>query len=176
LSNTIDGYIKEVIKLSDDMREKTAKENKLINDGVYALAADPNENYIIPSPKAEVPYLNFAPILNAFEELNKQSILYNQSSNKSIGLYPTNELNQLLKDIERSMTRDQGLPRRPWYQHHIYAPGFYTGYGVKTLPGVREAIEQRDFVEAQEQITILSEVLLTVSEKIKEINTILMKD
>lgn len=176
LSNTIDGYIKEVIKLADDMREKTAKENRLIADGIYTLAADPKEKLIMPSPKAEVPFLNFAPVLNAFEELKKQSALYAQSSNKSIGLYPTNELNQLLKDVERAMTRDHGLPRRPWYQHHIYAPGFYTGYGVKTLPGVREAIEQRDFIEAQEQITILSEVLLTLSDKVKELNTILMKD
>ena len=57
------------------------------------------------------------------------------------------------------LTRDQGLPRRPWYRHFVYAPGYYTGYGVKTLPGVREAIEQRQYPEAEQQVTILAGVL-----------------
>jgi N-acetylated-alpha-linked acidic dipeptidase len=61
--------------------------------------------------------------------------------------------------MESALTRTEGLPRRPWFKHHIYAPGFYTGYGVKTLPGVREALEQRNFEEVQEQIDILAEVL-----------------
>jgi N-acetylated-alpha-linked acidic dipeptidase len=60
------------------------------------------------------------------------------------------------------------LPRRPWFRNQIYAPGFYTGYGVKTLPGVREAIEQREFQEANEQIEILSEVLLLFSKNIEK--------
>ena len=78
------------------------------------------------------------------------------------------EVNQLLKDVERSLTRMDGLPRRPWFKHHIYAPGFYTGYGVKTLPGVRKAIEQRNYVEANEQIYILGEILMNLSEKIEQ--------
>ena len=53
--------------------------------------------------------------------------------------------------LERSLTDEKGLPRRPWFVHTIYAPGFYTGYGVKTLPGVREAIEQRAWSEAEQQ-------------------------
>ena len=68
--------------------------------------------------------------------------------------------------MERALTRGHGLPRRPWFKHHVYAPGFYTGYGVKTLPGVREALEQRKFVEAQEQIEILGEVFSNFSEQI----------
>jgi N-acetylated-alpha-linked acidic dipeptidase len=54
------------------------------------------------------------------------------------------------------LTRSEGLPRRPWYVHQIYAPGFYTGYGVKTLPAVREAIEQRQWQEAEQQIGIVA--------------------
>ena len=57
------------------------------------------------------------------------------------------ELNQLLSQCERKLTSEQGLPRRPWFRHQIYAPGFYTGYGVKTIPGVREAIEQKQWDE-----------------------------
>ena len=53
---------------------------------------------------------------------------------------------------ERVLTDDKGLPNRPWFEHVLYAPGFYTGYGVKTIPGVREAIEQKRWAEADEQI------------------------
>ena len=60
---------------------------------------------------------------------------------------------------EQSLMSSQGLPRRPWFQHQIYAPGFYTGYGVKTLPGIREAIEQRNWKEAGEQINITSKTI-----------------
>ena len=51
------------------------------------------------------------------------------------------KLNETLMQIERALTLPAGLPGRPWYIHELYAPGFYTGYGVKTLPAVREAIE-----------------------------------
>jgi N-acetylated-alpha-linked acidic dipeptidase len=61
--------------------------------------------------------------------------------------------------LEQLLTRDEGLPGRPWYRHHVYAPGFYTGYGVKTLPGVREAIEQRKWRDADAQIIVLAKVL-----------------
>jgi N-acetylated-alpha-linked acidic dipeptidase len=67
---------------------------------------------------------------------------------------------------ERAMTREQGLPRRPWFKHQIYAPGFYTGYGVKTLPGVREAIEQKNWTEAATEITNIAATLAEVSAEI----------
>jgi N-acetylated-alpha-linked acidic dipeptidase len=60
-------------------------------------------------------------------------------------------LNQLLYQSERRLTSEQGLPRRPWFKHQIYAPGFYTGYGVKTIPGVREAIEQKQWNDVEPQ-------------------------
>ena len=60
---------------------------------------------------------------------------------------------------ERALTSQNGLPRRDWFKHQIYAPGFYTGYGVKTLPAVREAIEQRDWKEAAEQIELVSKTI-----------------
>jgi N-acetylated-alpha-linked acidic dipeptidase len=57
----------------------------------------------------------------------------------------------LLYQSERRLTGEPGLPRRPWFKHQIYAPGFYTGYGVKTIPGVREAIEQKQWDEVEPQ-------------------------
>jgi N-acetylated-alpha-linked acidic dipeptidase len=61
-------------------------------------------------------------------------------------------INSQLMQSEQKLTSSEGLPRRPWFQHLIYAPGAYTGYGVKTIPGVREAIEQKKWKEADEQI------------------------
>ena len=136
-AETVGGYIEEVTKLADDLREKTEKENNLINDGTYALASDPNKTHIIPQPKDVVPYFNFAPVHNAFKELKHQAQQFEETSKTGVVDYSkVYEINQLLIGMERSLTREEGLPRRPWFKHHIYAPGFYTGYGVKTLPGV----------------------------------------
>ena len=61
--------------------------------------------------------------------------------------------------LERPPPRADPLPQRPWYRHHVYAPGLYTGYGVKTFPAVREAIELRKWDEANEQVVVLAGVL-----------------
>ena len=68
------------------------------------------------------------------------------------GASSTAALDEALVRTERALTREEGLPRRPWFKHSIYAPGFYTGYGVKTLPGIREALEERKWDEAAAQI------------------------
>ncbi|MEQ9437725.1 MAG: transferrin receptor-like dimerization domain-containing protein [Cyclobacteriaceae bacterium] len=168
-ANTVAGYTNEVIKLAEDLRTETEKENNLIEGGTYALAADPEETFIVPEPQASVPYFNFAPLENALDQLKKQASAFEiASKNWDKKAKNSTELNQILKDMERALTREQGLPGRPWFKHHIYAPGFYTGYGVKTLPGVREAIEQRDFDQVNEQIENLEEVLLLYSEKIEK--------
>lgn len=158
-TQTVSGYIDEVTKLANNLREETEKENRLIREGIYELAADPKETFVVPEIKEEVPYLNFAPLHNGLHAIEKQAAAYTNVQTSDLPKAQKQELNQLLKNMERALTREHGLPRRPWFIHHIYAPGFYTGYGVKTLPGVREAIEQRDFKEAQEQIEILGEVL-----------------
>ena len=95
---------------------------------------------------------------NFTKTVNNRSLSYNSRRN----------LNTILRNMERALTREHGLPKRPWYKHHIYAPGFYTGYGVKTLPGVREAIEQSEFEQVQAQIDILASVINKFSSKIKE--------
>ena len=79
------------------------------------------------------------------------------------------EINKLLYTSERLLTRDEGLDGRTWYKHHIYAPGFYTGYGVKTIPGVREAIEQREYDQVEPQIEIAAGVLDKMSERIEQV-------
>ena len=93
--------------------------------------------------------------------LNKSANAYASVVKNSNKLAPAKleALNQLLYTIERTLTLPEGLPNRPWYKHQIYAPGFFTGYGVKTIPSVRESIEQRKWKDAEKGIEIVSSVL-----------------
>lgn len=151
LQKTIQGYAGEVMALTDQLRETTAVENQLIAEKKYLLAADPTEVYHAPTAKEPVPYLDFSSLQNALAALEKAA---NSNATAIAKQQGSAGLNQALYKAEQVLLSPNGLPRRAWYRHTIYAPGFYTGYGVKTLPGIREAIEQREWKEAQEQIKI----------------------
>ena len=159
-------YVEEVTKLAADMREETARHNSLVADSAFALAADPTRPYVPPPPKAPVPHLNYAPLRNAMATLEESAEACDAAIAEGAVMLSASDrqvLNGILLRLERAMTRPEGLPRRGWFQHYIYAPGFYTGYGVKTLPGVREALEQRDWKEASEQISLVAGVLEKVA-------------
>jgi N-acetylated-alpha-linked acidic dipeptidase len=165
---TVTGYVDELIELADKTREQAEKENKLIREGYYALAANPNKTFIVPELSEPVPHFNFAPLQNALDRLENQSLAYREALEKKGGDHQDLQVvNRLLKGMERTLTRTEGLPGRPWYRHHVYAPGFYTGYGVKTLPGVREAIEQGNYEDVEGQIEILAQVLVDFSAQIE---------
>ena len=155
LYKTINGYSTELESLLKTERESTEVENHIINSGGYKVGEDPTKHYVVPAPKSEVPYLDFSPLQNALASLQKsvdslQAIYQSKAKTNSV----TDEFNQSLYRAEQQLLNNDGLPRRPWYKHTIYAPGFYTGYGVKTMPGIREAIEERKWKEAQEQIVV----------------------
>ncbi|WP_430894837.1 MULTISPECIES: transferrin receptor-like dimerization domain-containing protein [unclassified Paraflavitalea] len=160
LQKTISGYVTEVVALADNLREATQVENQIIKEKKYTLAADPREVYNAPLPKDEVPYLEFASLHNAVAALSQATTALTAVLQKTgLTAAQQTELNKHLYLAEQSLLLEQGLPRRPWYKHSIYAPGFYTGYGVKTLPGIREAIEQRSWKEAQEQIVLAAKAI-----------------
>ena len=83
--------------------------------------------------------------------------------------------NAIVFQAERTLTRPEGLPRRPWFRHQVYAPGFYTGYGVKTLPAVREALEQRAWDEARAQIPIVAQTLERYAGEIERAASVLAR-
>ncbi|HKG14215.1 MAG TPA: transferrin receptor-like dimerization domain-containing protein [Pyrinomonadaceae bacterium] len=159
-AETVARYVKELTKLAEDAREEIAEKNRRVSDGTYAAVFDPTETYVAPRAEAAPPALDFAPLQSALARLQESAKNYRAA----LGNAPAQErlrstetqaaLDRVLMGVERSMTRDEGLPRRPWFKHQIYAPGFYTGYGVKTIPGVREAVEQHDWKEAAEQMTV----------------------
>jgi N-acetylated-alpha-linked acidic dipeptidase len=156
LQSTIDKYTTELNDLVNTMRENTDLENQLIKANDYILAADPTKTEQAPAPKGEVPKLDFTALKTALDSLKKSAdkleVTWTAASQTTTD---HDKLNKLLYHAEQQLLSD-GLPRRPWYKHTIYAPGFYTGYGVKTLPGIREAIEQRNWTEAQEQIGVVA--------------------
>ena len=165
-ADTIHKYSDELQKLLKEKQDVITERNKEVQEGVLEADADPKKPFVLPSVEAVPPHLNFAPLLNASEALTRSADHYQQALNKAtkdggivVSQAALQELNGKLIQSERKVTSDDGLPGRPWFKHMIYAPGFYTGYGVKTIPGVREAIEQKKWKEADEQIARVGAVL-----------------
>lgn len=171
--NTVSGYLEEVMKATDDMRKATKKHNELVQSKAYELAADPKKELASPVAKSTVPYLDFAPVQNALARLDGEVTDFSGKDLSGLSKSKRESLNGLLMKTEQQLTSPEGLPRRSWYKHQIYAPGFYTGYGVKTLPGVREAIEQRNWEEAQAQIQKLAGTLEGMAAHLEKMNALI---
>ena len=157
-ADTLRNYVQELKKLATDQRTQMAEINREIDEGAFKAAADPHVKSVAPEKQALPPTFDFAPLDNAVIALAKSAQDYDQSRAKGV---TTNvkAVNALLVQSERGLLDSAGLPGRPWFQHSIYAPGFYTGYGVKTIPGVREAIEQKQWDIASEQILHVAGIL-----------------
>lgn len=170
LYKTINGYVKELMSKTDQMRETTATENEVIKSNTYALANDPKEKLKAPATKEEVPYIDFSPLQNALAELEKSTNHLAEAWSKSVSNHTDHTaMNKALYRAEQQLLAPQGLPRREWYKHTLYAPGFYTGYGVKTIPGVREAIEQRNWKEVKEQVGVVSAAILNLASYLQKL-------
>lgn len=180
LSDTVGQYVKEVAKLTDDAREEIEEKNRRLSDGTYAAVFDPTQPFVMPKAEQLAPHLNFAPLENSLARLQESTRKYqtNIMQLAAQNKLPAQQaaLDEALIKVERAMTRDEGLPRRSWFKHQIYAPGFYTGYGVKTLPGVREAIEQHNWQEANEQISIVSQTIENVAAEIDRATALLQSN
>jgi N-acetylated-alpha-linked acidic dipeptidase len=154
---TVQGYLLEINDLLNMMRVEVEQHNAFIDKKVFSLTADPKKPFNQPTKKTIIPYVDFSPLHNALASLK---VTVDALGEKSlISLTSKDVLNDKLIHAEEVLTFASGLPRRSWYRHQIYAPGFYTGYGVKTLPGVREAIEQENWEECRSQVTILATTL-----------------
>jgi N-acetylated-alpha-linked acidic dipeptidase len=178
-ADNVQSFATEVMRLADTQRDETASRNERIADRTFELAADSRLPFVTPIPKTPVPHLNFAPLENALVRLVAAAKTYDQAATSHLGgsqpldSAQAQQLDRILLGAEHALTRSQGLPQRPWYQHHLYAPGRYTGYSVKTLPGIREAIEERRYAEAEAQIAIAADVLQTFSAEIERATTLL---
>ncbi|HLV88043.1 MAG TPA: M28 family metallopeptidase [Candidatus Sulfotelmatobacter sp.] len=165
LADTIQKYTKELKKQLADKQEEIRERNKELEEGVFSAKSDPRRPTVAP-PKEEVPpFLNFAPLENAADALAHSAENYRQAAMQyrqhvgELDATALRALNQKLIESERKLTSEEGLPRRPWYKHLLYAPGVYSGYDVKTIPGVRESIELKKYTEAEREIERVAKAL-----------------
>ncbi|MGA2776430.1 MAG: transferrin receptor-like dimerization domain-containing protein [Steroidobacteraceae bacterium] len=162
-ARSIGQFDEELHQTADRMRTKTRDLDALLDAGVFALAADVREARAAPQRSSDVPYLDFAPLDNAVERLKASSeafdLAYARACIAQDAAAPARRerINAMLTILEETLTDARGLPTRPWYKHMIYAPGQHTGYEAKTLPAVREAIEDRRWAEANEYLAVVSD-------------------
>ena len=173
-TDTIRRYIEEIARLAQEKRDQIVERNRQIDEGVFTATADPREKTVPPPKEAVPPFLNFAPLENGLAALQRTTELYDhalaraaENGGAALTHAALRDANARLIAVERALTLDDGLPNRPWFKHQIYAPGFYTGYGVKTLPAVRESIEQKQWRLADEQIVRVGKVLENAGEAIQ---------
>jgi len=163
LADTLHIYDREVKDLLT-IQQKEAKERAgALQMNAYTLTSDPKHPMVAPPALAMPPYLNFAPLDNALTALDKSAAHFNKARTHALkgNIAPEHlaAINEALTQAARKLTSPQGLPRRPWMQNLIYAPGWYTGYDAKTLPGVREAIELHRYDEATAQIILVGQAI-----------------
>ncbi len=161
-AETINVYVNELQKLVEKTRTDIEETNRQIDEGVFTATADPKGDRINPPEKESVPqFLNFSPLKNAVSILLQTADDYAKALDmfKKSGKTTPAGFNKKLLRSEQKLTLNEGLANRPWFKHQIYAPGFYTGYGVKTLPAVREAIEQKEWEQVDQNIKKVAGVL-----------------
>ena len=165
VADTLGDYVAQLRKLTDEKRTAGAQVAQLIDANAFALAADPTRVVGPPKREAPVPQLNLAPLDAAIARLKVAASAYDaayatlNAGDVKIDAARQRQLNTVLRSLEQRLTNERGLPGREWFKHFVYAPGLLTGYGVKTLPAVREAIEGDRWAEADEYSAFTAKVL-----------------
>jgi N-acetylated-alpha-linked acidic dipeptidase len=175
-ADTIGWYVKELKKLADDKREAQEVQAKLLADNAFALTADPTKSSGIPTALKPVPKFDFTPLDNAAAKLKASATAYDDAfAANAADLSPEQraKLWGVMQSIDQTLTPDVGLPGRPWFKNVIYAPGRLTGYGAKTLPGVREGIEDERWDDATAYIKITADALNAYSDRLDQATAIL---
>jgi N-acetylated-alpha-linked acidic dipeptidase len=171
-TDTIRRYVEEIEHLAQTQRSDILERNREIDDGVFTATNDPRRPLVAPPKDPVPPFLNLAPLRNGLAVLERSSEQYEKTLGRAmqgdgVARASLPGINAQLIGVERSLTLPDGLPGRPWYRNQIYAPGLYTGYGVKTLPGVRESIEEKQWTLAEQQAVRVGKVLENAGEKIQ---------
>jgi N-acetylated-alpha-linked acidic dipeptidase len=172
-ADTVVTYVDEVKKLLKTEQDEIAEKNKEIDEGVFDATSDPKNPMGAPKREDAPPFLNFAPLENGEAALTAAAKDYQdavkaaEAKDGALDAAGIDDVNQLLMKTERAYFREAGLPGRSFFKHQLYAPGAYTGYGVKTLPAVREAIEQRKWAVADASTVTVGQVLIDESAAIK---------
>jgi N-acetylated-alpha-linked acidic dipeptidase len=120
--------------------------------------------------------VDMKPVRNAVEALRQAGQAYEKAyaslpkvaTAQLLGRRELQQLNKLLLTSEQRLGNTEGLPRREWFKHQMYAPGFYTGYGVKTMPQIREGLEENRFTEAQGGVRTVSAAINALAAQVND--------
>jgi len=182
LADTVAKYTEDLPSLLRHRQEQIEERNRQFEEGVFVLTSDPRHPAAPPEAEPVPPELNFAPLQNAAKALAASAKAYQKALAKAQPNFNNpalaavvRELNQVLLTAERRLTDPQGLPRRSWYKHLLYAPGVYSGYGAKTVPGVREGIELGHYDEAEKEIARVAKALNALTAQIDSASKILAR-
>ncbi len=172
LAETVATYIAELKELREASAREIAERDRQLEEGVFAATDDPRRPQRAPHAEPLPPVLGFAPLDNAADTLARAAARYEKAYATAIAAEADTaafaRANALIRQGDRVLLAEDGLPKRPWYRHLLYAPGFYTGYGVKTMPGVREAIEQKQWQAADAQIVRVAAALQREAELVSQ--------
>ncbi|HWA92641.1 MAG TPA: M28 family peptidase [Rhizomicrobium sp.] len=173
---TMAGYVAELKKLADSRREAAETQAKLLADRSFQLAADPTKSTGDPTPLKPVPQFDFKGLDAAVDRLKASAKAYDDAFAAAAEALPADakaRLRDLMRTIDQTLTPDVGLPVRPWFKNLIYAPGRFTGYGAKTMPGIREAIEEERFDDATTYLGHTAGVLNAYADRLDQATAVL---
>ena len=170
MAENIGSFIESNKKLAEAVEKKTENRNKLLDKKAFTISGNPKKTYLPPKRLSLVPDFDFTPLDESHKRLEVSAWKYEKAlagvKKGFLSAEQKSQVNQLLREVEQAMTRSDGLPRRKWFKNMIYAPGFYTGYGVKTLPGIREGLEERNWDETHFYILEVAKALDRAAAKI----------
>ena len=179
----VSGYLDEVRGLLAAKRSEALDRAALLASGAYRLAADPAKPGAPPDAEAIPPQIDLTPLTKAVDRLKAEANVYRAAdaaykAMRVAGRSPLSgesldRLQALMRDIDQTLCSDIGLPGRPWYRNLIYAAGRFTGYGAKTLPGVREAIEEGRWDDANRYARLTAQVLDAYSDRLDQATKVL---
>jgi N-acetylated-alpha-linked acidic dipeptidase len=180
-AETYEGYVHQLHQLAYEAGEHAQTLAELRQAHAFELASDPTRPLGPPAAELAVPFVNLAPLDAAIVRLKRSAKAYDQALTDAdarglaLGIGPRSQLDGVLQGMEPALTSDEGLPGRPWYKHLIDAPGLYTGYGAKTMPGVRESIEQRLWEQTTQYTAITARAIENYCDRL-DAATALLRD
>jgi len=169
-ADTIRKYVNDLQKSLKESQDEIRERNRQIEEGVFSATSDPKKTFV-PPPVERVPiFMNFAPLENGLAAFDKSVQRYQHAMEQAqaqgdqvLSRESIKSVNGKLMRVEQSFTSPDGLPDRPWFRHQIYAPGAYTGYGAKPIAAVREAMDKKDWEQADAQIPRIGKILETAA-------------
>jgi len=182
LADAVHKYTEELQTLLKQKQEEIEERNLELEEGVFSATSDPQHPKAPPPAEAVPPEMNFAPLVNAGKKLSASARSYQKAIAKAQPGFgnqaqaaSVRQLNQILMQAERCLTDPAGLPGRSWFKHLLYAPGVYSGYGAKTMPGVREGIELARYDEAEREIVRVAKAVNSEAALLDSASAILEK-